>query len=451
MNSVIEQLRALVLRDAAGLTDGELLECYLGRREEAAFEALVRRHGPMVLGVCRRVLRNHHDSEDAFQATFLVLARKAASVVPREMVGNWLYGVAYRTALKAKAVTAKRQVRERPMIEMPEPEVSPHDSWRDLRPLLDQELRRLPDKYRVPIILCALEGRTEKEAARQLGWPQGTLSGRLSRAKTLLAKRLARGGGLLSAGSLTGMLSRGTASACVPSSLVVSTVKAATLFAAKQAAAAGVVSVEVAALTQGVLTAMFLSKVKLAMAVLLVAAIVVGGTGLLMSAASGHDTLEKRSQSTDREAQKTSAAQPAQAPNETNRIIASADELFSVYQTNEALADEKFTGKRVTVSGTMWRIKAVGETFAGVKVVAGKNTTIMKRIYDLEMGSKSLVPPGSLHFRFTEDDRKQLAKLKPNQEITIEGKIERHVPPSKEGQEFVRFVDCKLVNPKPEE
>src|SRR5438128_1010763 len=109
---VIEQLRALVLRDGAGLSDGQLLECFIAGREDAAFEALVRRHGPMVLGVCRRVLRNHHDSEDAFQATFLVLARKAASVVPREAVGNWLYGVAYRTALKARATTARRRERQ---------------------------------------------------------------------------------------------------------------------------------------------------------------------------------------------------------------------------------------------------------------------------------------------------------------------------------------------------
>src|SRR5260370_35605871 len=360
MNSVIEQLRALVLRDAAGLTDGELLECYLGRREEAAFEALVRRHGPMVLGVCRRVLRNHHDSEDAFQATFLVLARKAASVVPREMVGNWLYGVAHRTALKAKAATAKRQVRERQMIEMPEPEVSQHDSWRDLRPLLDQELGRLPDKYRVPIILCALEGRTEKEAARQLGWPQGTLSGRLSRAKTLLAKRLARRGVLLSAGSLTGMLSRDTASACVPSSLVVSTVKAATLFAAKQAAAAGVVSVEVAALTHGGLTAMFLSKVKIGMAVMLVAALFVGGTGLLMSRASGRDSPEKKPGASGRDAQETSAAQPARPPREAGKITVSAGEILNAYQTNEALVDEKFADRRIGVTGIMARIRAAG-------------------------------------------------------------------------------------------
>jgi DNA-directed RNA polymerase specialized sigma24 family protein len=111
MNRVIGQLRAVLLRDGAGLTDGQLLECYVSRRDEAAFEALVRRHGPMVFGVCRRVLHHHQDSKDAFQATFLVLARKAASVAPPETVGNWLYGVAYRTALNAKRA-AKRRRRE---------------------------------------------------------------------------------------------------------------------------------------------------------------------------------------------------------------------------------------------------------------------------------------------------------------------------------------------------
>src|SRR5258708_30427951 len=114
MNPVIDQLRrAMLLRDGAGLTDGQLLESFLSGKDEAAFEALVRRHGPMVLGVCRRVLRNHHDAEDAFQATFLVLAHKAVSIVPREMVANWLYGVAYRTALKARGMIARQRVRER--------------------------------------------------------------------------------------------------------------------------------------------------------------------------------------------------------------------------------------------------------------------------------------------------------------------------------------------------
>src|SRR5205823_8675279 len=164
MSEVIQHLRR-VLRDGAGLADGQLLEDYLSRRDEAALAALVRRHGPMVWGVCRRVLRNHHDAEDAFQATFLVLVRKAASIVPREMVANWLYGVAHQTALKARATAAKRKGRERQVTQMPEPAVTEQDLWTDLLPLLDQELSRLPDKYRSVIILCDLEGKTRKEAA----------------------------------------------------------------------------------------------------------------------------------------------------------------------------------------------------------------------------------------------------------------------------------------------
>src|SRR5262249_2233965 len=148
------------------VTDGQLLERFLARREESAFTALVQRHGPMVLGVCRRLLHNEHDAEDAFQATFLVLVRKAASIVPREMVGNWLYGVAYRTAQEAKAEAARRRAREQQVKDMPPRQAAATERLDELRALLDQELSRLPDKYRVPVVLCDLEGRTRKEAAR---------------------------------------------------------------------------------------------------------------------------------------------------------------------------------------------------------------------------------------------------------------------------------------------
>src|SRR5437667_1066762 len=137
-SGVIEHLRrAVLLRDGAGLTDGQLLEDYLSRRDEAALAALVQRHGPMVWGVCRRVLFNHHDAEDAFQATFLVLVRKAASIASRELLANWLYGVAHQTALKARATAARRCARERQVAEMPETEVVEQAHWHDLQPLLD--------------------------------------------------------------------------------------------------------------------------------------------------------------------------------------------------------------------------------------------------------------------------------------------------------------------------
>jgi RNA polymerase sigma factor (sigma-70 family) len=254
MSGVLQHLRrAVLLRDGAGLTDGQLLEDYIRRRDEAALAALVRRHGPMVWGVCRRLLRNHHDAEDAFQATFLVLVRKAASVVPREMIANWLYGVAHQTALKARATTAKRRARERQVTQMPEPAVTEQDLWHDLQPLLDQELSRLPDIYRVAIVLCDLEGKTRKEAARQLGVPEGTLAARVARGRVMLAKRLARNGMAVSGGALAAALAQNAASASVPTSVVFSTIKAAGLFAAGQAAATSAISAKVAALTEGVL------------------------------------------------------------------------------------------------------------------------------------------------------------------------------------------------------
>src|SRR6516162_3878344 len=152
-SNVIQQLRRTVLlQDGAGLTDGEVLGCFIEHRDDAAFAALVKRHGQLVWGVCRRLL-DHHDAEDAFQATFLVLARKAASILPREMVANWLHQVAHQTALHSRRTTLRRWTRERQVARMPEPAVAEQDLWHDLSHLLDQELSRLPDKYRIAIVL----------------------------------------------------------------------------------------------------------------------------------------------------------------------------------------------------------------------------------------------------------------------------------------------------------
>jgi RNA polymerase sigma factor (sigma-70 family) len=271
LSKTVQDLRQVLLHQgAADLSDGQLLDRFVEQRDEAAFATLVRRLGPMVWGVCRRVLRRHHDAEDAFQATFLVLARKAADVAPRDMVANWLYGVAYRTARKAKTMTERRRAREKQVLSMPEPETAAPDPWSDLEPLVDQELARLPDKYRVAIVFCDLEGKTRKEAARQLKIPEGTLSSRLTIARRMLAKRLARHGFVLSGGAVGALLAQNAASAGVPSSVVAITIKAAPLFAARQAAAAALVSARVAALTQGVLKTMILTKLKTALALVLV-------------------------------------------------------------------------------------------------------------------------------------------------------------------------------------
>src|SRR5437660_1104144 len=147
MNTVLDRLRrAASLREAGRLSDGDLLDCYVREHNEAAFEALVRRHGPMVLGVCRRILQNGHDAEDAFQATFLVLVRKAASVLPRDRVGGWLHGVAYHAALKARAVAVRRRAKERQVRTMPEPATVPDGLWHELPTLIALQLRRPPDK-----------------------------------------------------------------------------------------------------------------------------------------------------------------------------------------------------------------------------------------------------------------------------------------------------------------
>jgi RNA polymerase sigma factor (sigma-70 family) len=282
LSGVIQHLRrAMLLRDGAGLTDEQMLENYISRRDEAALAALVQRHGPMVWGVCRRVLTNYHDAEDAFQATFLVLVRRAASIASPELLANWLYGVAHQTAIKARATVARRKMRERQVTEMPEPAGVEQDLWNDLQPLLDQELSRLPDKYRGIIVLCDLEGKTRKEAAGQLGCAEGTVASRLARARIMLAKRLTERGVALSGGAFAAVLAQQAASAGVPYSVVDSTIKAASLLAAGKAAATGAISVKIAALTEGVIKAMLLSKLRAAIAVVLILAFVATGATIL--------------------------------------------------------------------------------------------------------------------------------------------------------------------------
>jgi RNA polymerase sigma factor (sigma-70 family) len=283
MNVVLRHLRRVAyLYDHDRLSDGELLEQFLLQREEAAFEALVRRHGAMVLGVCRRVLRHEADAEDAFQATFLVLVRKAGTVQPRDHVGHWLYGVAYRTALRAKALEARRRMKERTAAR---PQELQDGIWKDVLPLLDQELSGLPEKYRIPVVLCDLEGKSRKEVARILGCLEGTLSSRLARARTLLARRLYRRGVVLSGGALATMLSAYGAVSSVPVGLASGTIKMALPLAAGQAAATACASANVLTLTEGVLKAMLLTKVKTATVILCgVAALGMGTGGMLYRA-----------------------------------------------------------------------------------------------------------------------------------------------------------------------
>jgi RNA polymerase sigma factor (sigma-70 family) len=332
MNSVLRHLRRVALLDRGdGASDCQLLEAFLTRRDEAAFEALLRRHGPMVLGVCRRVLGNRHDAEDAFQATFLVLVRKGTAIRPRELVGNWLWGVAYRTALKARAMNAKRRTKERDAQRAERPRLPVNGALEEMLDRLDEALGRLPEAYRVPVVLCELEGRSRKEVARTLGLPEGTLSWRLAQAKKLLAKKLTRHGPALSAGAVAAVLSQGAASAALPSPLLKSTAKAGLQLAAGQALS-GAVPTKVISLTQGVLKAMLLTKLKVASwAVGVVLLVGAGAVGVTYRAAA--------QDAPARALQQTYAAQGA-ALAAQQKTRAAPDDLESLRLEIEALRRE---------------------------------------------------------------------------------------------------------------
>jgi RNA polymerase sigma factor (sigma-70 family) len=277
MTRVIHELRrALLVQDAKGMSDGELLECFVSRREEAALEVLVERHAPMVWGVCRRLLQHEHDAEDAFQSAFLTFVRKAGSVKPRDTIGNWLYGVAYQTALNLRAALAKRRSREAQVTDMPEPAAPEQPTWTELRPVLDEELSRLADKHRTAIVLCDLEGKTRKEAADQLGLAEGTVASRLARARRLLAKRLTKRGLALSAEALALLVAQNALAASVPGALLCTTFKISSRLAAG-AATTGLVSSHIVGLSDGVLKMMLLGKLRTLTAIALVLAMVSAG------------------------------------------------------------------------------------------------------------------------------------------------------------------------------
>src|SRR5262249_55067199 len=225
MNPLIVQLRKVILGlDGGGLSDGQLLERFVAERDEAAFEALVRRHGPMVQRVCRHVVGDEHDAEDAFQATFLVLARHADSGGRGGASASGWGGAASRRGGGGGAARLRRRAREQQVVELPHPAARP-PAEPDFVPLLDRELNRLPEKFRLPIILCGLEGRGRKEVAAQLALPEGTLASRLDTARRLLAKRLARYGVAISAAAAVPALPEGRLAAAPPE-LVAAAVRA---------------------------------------------------------------------------------------------------------------------------------------------------------------------------------------------------------------------------------
>jgi RNA polymerase sigma factor (sigma-70 family) len=253
-------------------SDQELLQRVVAQRDDTAFAALLERHGALVLGVCRRVLGEEHDAEDAFQATFLVLARKASAICKQQSLAAWLHRVALNLCRTAQAASARRRQHEKQAASISrtsDTEV-PISDW---QPLLHQEVDSLPEKYRLPVILCYFEGKSHGEAAVQLGWPLGTVKGRLTRARELLRTRLARRGLALSGGALAAALAESTANGQVAAALIEQTLPAAVSFALADTIPAQTVSAHAAALARGALPAFGSTK-------LLAVVIVILGTAL---------------------------------------------------------------------------------------------------------------------------------------------------------------------------
>jgi len=262
LNAVLLHVRRLATLSGCPLSDRELLDRFVTSKDEGAFAALVQRHGPMVMNVCRRVLRNFQDAEDACQATFLLLVRKASSIRKRDSAASWLHGVAYRVARNLSREIGRRHVREQLVPHIPDCASMDNLTWREVQVALDQELNRLPERYQGPLVLCYLEGKTRDQAARHLGWSLGTLRGRLERGRKLLPSRMVRRGLTLSA-ALLGSAVAPQVTATVPTKFVTATVDAAMWMAAGKTLPGNLVSAQVLALTKGGLKIMGMTKVRM--------------------------------------------------------------------------------------------------------------------------------------------------------------------------------------------
>jgi RNA polymerase sigma factor (sigma-70 family) len=309
LTSVVQYLR----RTVAGpqeQTDGQLLERFLRQREEAAFTTLLQRHGPMVLGVCRRLL-GHDAAEDAFQATWLVLLRRAGSIRKREALGGWLYGVAYRTALKARAEAARRGLLERPLLEVPAAPAVSNLGAAELRAQLDAEVCRLARRYRAPVVLCYFQNKTYTEAAQILGIAAGTVASRLARARELLRARLTRRGLTLSAGLLATLLSQERLTAALPDGLVEASRRAVVSILAGRPWSA-VVPANILTLTKRVLKTMFLTKLTTITVVVVLLGLAGAGAMFVSSAAAARQADDEREPAAEIQALRTELQQAKQ-------------------------------------------------------------------------------------------------------------------------------------------
>ncbi len=358
--------------------DRELLGRFIGGRNEAAFRALVCRHGPMVFRVCLRVLRREHDAEDAFQATFLVLAKKAAAVQKSDSLASWLYGVAYRVSQKMRTAAARRLTREGE-IGRSEP-VDPLAvlTVREAQEVLEQELVNMPEKYRAPLVLCCLEGLTRDEAARRLGWELGALKNRLERARELLRVRLSRRGLTIPAALLAGMLgSTPVTGAAVPTELVGATVRAVAMVAAGRSAIT--LSAEATASAEGVMRAMTLSKIK-ATTVRLVTVAFVGA--MAVAGAFAFPTVDPPFSGTPPSAWEA-VASAAPVPKAKEAAQTDLDKLQGVwtmvsqdfYGVEEAPAElVKKLNRKLTIKGDQWTWAIPGGSINGTITIDPSKT-----------------------------------------------------------------------------
>jgi RNA polymerase sigma factor (sigma-70 family) len=312
--TILRSLRRFSATDAVGgLTDADLVERFAVHGDEAAFEVLVWRHGPAVLTICHRVLGRSHDAEDAFQATFLVLVRKARSIRRRQAVGAWLYRVAYRVALQAKARARRVAARERQGVVVQAVSAADEAADRDLRAALEDEVDRLPEKYRLPVLLCYLGGQSTEQAAQALGCPRGTILSRLAWARQRLRGRLTRRGLTLSTGAVAAVLARNAAPAATLTALVNSTLKVAKWFAAGSVGAGAVPPEPVLSLTEGVIRSMFLNKMKVVALVFVVLVLAGAGGSIWWHPAVGDAVHRDGAEANSTHAQAGAGKEPARA------------------------------------------------------------------------------------------------------------------------------------------